>query len=178
MRRLARVLESVRDLLVELVAIRDDDDPRIRPMLLGRHELADGHLLGDTEDVVQRMIPVDELHLLGRLARLGRHLHRIAQHLIDRLVGVVEVVERRALRRGLELHDDARRLTLVQLLLLDKEPPQHTLVDVRVVEVLEIAPVLKPELLPQKSDNPVLYRPLSIDCHFSPLRQHFKLISA
>ena len=67
----------------------DRNDDIGTPMLLGRHELADGHLLGDAEDVVQRTVPVDELHLLGRLARLGRHLHRIAQHLIDRLVGVV-----------------------------------------------------------------------------------------
>ena len=64
-------------------------------------------LLGDRINIVERILPVNEPRLLHRLARLGRNGHGETQHAIHVLVGIVERRLGSAVRRLLELGDNA-----------------------------------------------------------------------
>jgi hypothetical protein len=51
-------------------------DHAVRPPLMVAPE---GHLLGDGKVVALRLVPIDEVHGLRDLARLGLHRHAVAQ---------------------------------------------------------------------------------------------------
>ena len=100
----------------------------------------DGHLLGDGEVVLLRVLPVDQPDGLRVLADVGLHLHAVAQQVVDGPVAVVEALARVA-RFSLEQVQRPVDQVLVVALLLEKGAQQVRLdvaVAVALVPVAEV----------------------------------------
>ena len=99
------------------------------------------HFFCDRKRIVERILPIDEPDLLHRLAWLRRYRHGIAQHLIHRLVGVVESALRSTMCCLFQLCCDTRDLPRRQPFMLFEKLAQHIRIDVCIVLIFEIPPI-------------------------------------
>ena len=104
------------------------------------------HFLGYGEVVFERMLPVDEINLFHRLARLGGNRHRVSERQIHFFVYVVEVGLARASHALRQLGDCTVGVCRLELLPADKKLLQRLFVEARVLALRQIAKILIAEL--------------------------------
>ena len=113
------------------------------------------HLLGNSEIVLLRLLPVDEVDGFRHLARLGLHGHAVAQQVVDSVVVAVEpaAVVIRLGAESVESRTDLRR----RVIALGQPCREQTLFDVAVaVAVSPVAGIAVVQLVAEQGDHPIL----------------------
>ena len=126
------------------------------------------HLLGNSEIVLLRLLPVDEVDGFRHLARLGLHGHAVAQQVVDSVVVAVKpaAVVIRFGAESVESRADLRR----RVTALVQPCREQALFDVAVaVAVSPVADIAVVQLVAEQGDHPILGGAFGLAhaCHFS-----------
>ena len=116
------------------------------------------HFLGYGEVVFERMLPVDEINLFHRLARLGGNRHRVSEGQIHIFVYAIEVGLTRACHALRELGYCTVGVCRLELLLADKKLLQRLPVETGVLALRQVAKILIAKLCSQKLNDAILNR--------------------
>ena len=118
------------------------------------------HFLGYGEVVFERMLPVDEINLFHRLARLGGDRHRVSERQIHFFVYAIQVGLARTCHALRQLSDRTVGVCGLELLPADQKFLQRLPVEARVFTLRQIAKILIAKLCSQKLNDAILNRSL------------------
>ena len=104
------------------------------------------HLLGYGEVVFERVLPIDEINLFHRLARLGGDRHRVSERRIHFFIYAIQVGLARTCHALRQLGDCTVGVCGLEFLLADQKLLKRLFVEASVLALRQIAKILIAEL--------------------------------